>query len=889
MNKQTNLIPAMIGSFACLTAVAAAQTSLTSGSTVTDSVRKNNWNYYTIQVPSTSTGLQVDLVGTNNKDADLYIRQGANPTTSNWDFRPYQNTSNESVTVDANSNPVLAPGATYHIGVHTTDKGSAGYTLTATVTDPNGGGNPGGAADVRRLRVTWVTDPSTTATIGWEQVSGSAGTVHFDTSDHGTTVANYSFSKTVDRQVSYHGMNNSFARLSGLTPDTNYYFVIEDNSGASDRYYFRTAPATAQPFTFCAGGDSRNNRTPRQQANRLVGKLRPLFVAFTGDMINSDVAVEWQEWLDDWQETITSDGRIFPILPHRGNHESGGNQTVYNIFDTTSNNYYALNIGGDLMRFYVLNSEVSAGGTQLSWLQNDLNSNSGTTRHLCAGYHKPMRPHQSGKSEGSDEYNNWAQLFYDHGMDLVFESDSHVVKRTGPLMPSTGAGSDEGFIAVSSSDPNATIYTGEGCWGAPLRAADDSKNWTLAAGSFNSFDWVQVYSDRIDLRTVVVNSQEANTGSNTDADPFAIPSNLQLWTPASGTVLSVPGDDSTGGNPNPGNQETTIAFGSSWNYKDDGSDQGTAWRQSGVTETWPSGSAQLGYGDSDETTTLQSSHLTYYFRKEINITNVADVTDLDFSLLFDDGAIIYINGTEVHRTATMDAGTSFSYNTPSTATSSDNATENFSVNPSLLVEGANLIAVEVHNRSTTSSDISFDLQMLTTRSGETPPPSTTDETIFSSGASWNYKDDGSDQGTAWRQPGVTETWPSGSAQLGYGDGDESTTLQGSHITYYFRKEVNITNVSNITGIQFDLLYDDAAVIYINGTEVHRTSLLPSGPINYQTGTSTFSADNSTETVNVASSLLVEGNNLIAVEIHNQNTSSSDISFDLNMLVNRSAQ
>ena len=44
-------------------------------------------------------------------------------------------------------------------------------------------------------------------------------------------------------------------------------------------------------------------------------------------------------------------------------------------------------------------------------------------------------------------------------------------------------------------------------------------------------------------------------------------------------------------------------------------------------------------------------------------------------------------------------------------------------------------------------------------------------------AIWRYLDDGSDQGTAWRAPGFDDsTWAQGAAELGYGDGDESTVV-----------------------------------------------------------------------------------------------------------------
>jgi hypothetical protein len=387
-----------------------------------------------------------------------------------------------------------------------------------------------------RIRLVWVDDPSTTATIAWDQISGSDAVVKYGTVDYGRAEGSYTNSKAVDRSIAFHGMDNRFARLDGLLPDTNYYFVLVDSQGVSSRYWFRTAPDTPKPFTFIAGGDSRNNRTPRQKANRLVAKLRPLFVAFTGDMISSDTSAEWIEWLDDWQETVSSDGRIYPVLPHRGNHESGGNTTVYNLFDTTPGNYYGLTVGGNLLRYYVLNSE-SGESTQAGWLQNDLDSNGGMNAftHLMAGYHKPMRPHNSAKSEGSSEYSAWAELFYNNRFDLVFESDSHMMKRTAAVRPATGAGADEGFIADAI---NGTFYVGEGCWGAPLRSADDSKDWTLDMDSFNGFDLVHVYPDQVDVFTVKVDL-ENDVGTLEEGDAFSLPHGIDLWQASGGTRLVV--------------------------------------------------------------------------------------------------------------------------------------------------------------------------------------------------------------------------------------------------------------------------------------------------------------------------------------------------------------
>jgi len=99
----------------------------------------------------------------------------------------------------------------------------------------------------------------------------------------------YATIRTPDKVIQTKGMNNHFVRLSNLTPDTKYFFKINDSQGSSKVYSFQTAPAS--PYTrlsVIAGGDSRNHRAGRINANKLVGKLRPHFVMFGGDMTGGD-------------------------------------------------------------------------------------------------------------------------------------------------------------------------------------------------------------------------------------------------------------------------------------------------------------------------------------------------------------------------------------------------------------------------------------------------------------------------------------------------------------------------------------------------------------------------------------------------------------------------
>ncbi|SEL41919.1 Por secretion system C-terminal sorting domain-containing protein [Aquimarina amphilecti] len=408
-----------------------------------------------------------------------------------------------------------------------------------------------------KYRLTLRGNPATSIVVGWNQSSGSNATVYYGTTDYGTAYNNYPNSKSPDRTVSYKGMNNTFARLTGLQPNTAYYFVIRDSQGTSERFWFKTAPADKSRLSFIAGGDSRNNRTPRQNANRLVSKLKPHAVLFGGDMTDDDTNSQWQTWFNDWQLTIASDGRMFPIVATRGNHEDSNN-SVYNLFDTPSSSvYYALTFGDNLVRTYTLNTEISISGNQTTWLRNDLNASTNVIWKM-AQYHKPMRPHVSYKSEGNSQYNNWAQLFYDKGVKLVIECDAHTVKTTWPVKPSTGSGSDEGFVR---DDQNGTVYAGEGCWGAPLRSNDDNKNWTRNSARFNQFKWIFVDEDKIETRTIRVdNASQVGTVSNNNV--FQIPSNLDIWNPSNGSVVTIIKGTTVDPDPDSGTIEVAINTGS---------------------------------------------------------------------------------------------------------------------------------------------------------------------------------------------------------------------------------------------------------------------------------------------------------------------------------------
>jgi hypothetical protein len=165
-------------------------------------------------------------------------------------------------------------------------------------------------------------------------------------------------------------------------------------------------------------------------------------------------------------------------------------------------------------------------------------------------------------------------------------------------------------------------------------------------------------------------------------------------------------------------QTTIIAQNSSWKYLDNGSDQGTAWRNTSFGDTsWASGNAELGYGDGGEATVVSSTTkpVTTYFRKAFTVSNPGLYNAFTLKLLRDDGAVVYLNGVEVAR-SNMPNGTINHTTLASSEVSgtSETAYNNFTINPSLFSAGNNVLAIELHQSTTNNIDLSFNLKLEAT-------------------------------------------------------------------------------------------------------------------------------------------------------------------------------
>jgi len=384
---------------------------------------------------------------------------------------------------------------------------------------------------VRRLRATYRTDPSTSISIGWDQFSGNSPVLYYGTTDQGTNWNLYPSQSSPALTTSDGGMKNNFARLTGLTPNTIYYFVIKDNEGTSQRFSFQTISNNPdQPLSLICGGDTRAGIAVRIIGFKLVAKLRPQAVIFDGDLTDSGIDSELQDWFDNWTYTIATDGRITPIVMAEGNHEHGI-INICNLFDTpyigndASLNYNSIPFGGSLLRVYNLNSFVDL-TAETSWLNTQLSTYGNSTSWNLPQYHLPIRPIVSTKTNDQDEYTQWVPLFEKYNVKLVQEADAHVFSITWPVLSSKATGNDDGFIR---NDARGIVYFGQGGWGAPLYVADSPNSWTRGFGAMYHFMLVHFYTDHADLYTVKFEN-EPNVPVLTDLNRMNIPSQLSLET-----------------------------------------------------------------------------------------------------------------------------------------------------------------------------------------------------------------------------------------------------------------------------------------------------------------------------------------------------------------------
>ena len=171
-------------------------------------------------------------------------------------------------------------------------------------------------------------------------------------------------------------------------------------------------------------------------------------------------------------------------------------------------------------------------------------------------------------------------------------------------------------------------------------------------------------------------------------------------------------------------QDVMINYGEDWSYfkgTEAPSIPDTAWREVGFDDgAWDVGPLGIGYGDGDDATILddmEDNYTTVYIRHVFTATDPGSLNNLALTADYDDGFIVYLNGVEVLRQNGGDPAVDIDPPFDFTASAQHDAgtPEVFDITLeglANLVAGSNTIAVHVLNVNITSSDLSFDMQLV---------------------------------------------------------------------------------------------------------------------------------------------------------------------------------
>ncbi|MDB4734407.1 CotH kinase family protein [Akkermansiaceae bacterium] len=418
-----------------------------------------------------------------------------------------------------------------------------------------------------------------------------------------------------------------------------------------------------------------------------------------------------------------------------------------NLIDYMMVNFYGGNRDWDDHNWYSINPRVDRGGYKfVCWdAERTLENITGDNRTGVGQDNKPSRLYSQLRS--NSEFN---LEFGDRAHKHLFNGGALTAENTVARYQALANVIDRAIVGESAR------------WGDSKRATPYTRN----------VEWVaerdRILNSYLPQRSGVTLSQlrSANLYPDTDAPVFSqhgghVLSSTELtMSNNSGTIYyTTDGSDPRlrGGALNPNAEQydgsvsttTLVAGGSVWKYLDNGTDQGTAWREPAFNDnSWDSGAAEMGYGDGPEVTTVSygpnenQKYRTTYFRREFNVDDPSDFASLSLELQRDDGAIVYLNGKLVFSSNMPTSGVI--YTTPASGVVGGNDETTFfskAVDVADLVVGTNTFAVEVHQVSDSSSDLSFDLRFRGAKSNAVDPFQMTESGMLRAraqdGADWS--------------------------------------------------------------------------------------------------------------------------------------------------------
>ena len=576
-------------------------------------------------------------------------------------------------------------------------------------------------------------------------------------------------------------------------------------------------------------GDYGSNSPDEAAVAAGVAALLPDAVVTTGDNVydttdghDERIGQYYQAFL--WPYTGAygsgSPAGVNQFWPCVGNHDWDATIEDWYAYFTLPGNerYYTVDLGVDpatgapLVTFFCVSTDGrepdgnTATSVQAAWLQQALAASTATWQ--IVGFHHPAF---SSALHGSSPRSQWP--FAAWGADLVLSGHDHVYERTVR----------DGLVYVTEGRGGASSYA--------LR-------------------------NRLPLSQAAIDQTYGMTELAIQEDGALL---LTAWS-VDGVIV-----DRVRLLPNrPLMADTALLrLGARWRYAAAADALGDSWTAVGFDDSaWAEGAAQLGFGEADEVTTLDSAVNSWFLRGRFDVADPAAFSALGLVAFVDDGASIALNGQEIAR-INLPAGALTAATLATNAI--DGGAELVPVTVGLpadrLIAGTNVIAVRLHQSAGLAPDLSFDLSVR----GQSGVP------LVRDGATWSWRADAPP--ADWLVSTDAAGWASGPAPLGYGHADLGTVIDGGdplnrRATTWFRTTFDVADPASFDALWLSATRDDSVVLWLNGVELTRANLplaaLAPGdyaPYEVEADWAATRADTFAPT-----SALVAGTNVLAAEV-----------------------
>jgi hypothetical protein len=550
------------------------------------------------------------------------------------------------------------------------------------------------------------------------------------------------------------------AQISGLNPDTVYYYAVFDGTkrltGRDPSYRFRThpVPGTDKPMRFWVVGDSGTGRETQSTVHSSMlqwtgRENRPIdFYLHVGDMAYSRGRdVEFQtRFFEMYESTL----RHVVCWPAMGNHEgatSKGTNGTGPYFDayvcptrgeaggmaSGTEAFYSFDYGRT--HFICLDShdlDRRPTGVMAQWLKADMEET--RADWLIAYFHHP--PYTKGTHDSDREKQliemrrHIMPVLESGGVDLVLTGHSHIYERSmlmdgayetptvaenvilddsdgdpeghGPYRKSAGIHSNGGEIQVVAGNGGTTIGR-KGTMPVMRKIIVEHGSVLIdIAGDTLTGRMINKYGEQRDLFSLIKRGEVAPTRL---MNPWQPP----IWTPPKKADGTTPAAEP------PEDFFIVIEKHAQWRYLA-GQHPATNWMKPEYdVSKWKIGEAGFGFADNDDRTLLSNMHSNYttvYVRREFEIEQADTIAEIGLMISYDDAFIAYLNGKEVVR-----VGVGVGSGRDARNIKTHEAKGRYDYFPlkdyeKYLKTGVNVLAIEGHNKSLDSPGFTLDPYLI---------------------------------------------------------------------------------------------------------------------------------------------------------------------------------